>query len=74
MLIAATAIQHNLTQVTRNEPIMERYAHIRAFLRRRGEVIADFDSLLAATAQYYNLTILTYNIRHFQRIPDVGYE
>jgi hypothetical protein len=28
-----------------------------------------FDILLVATALHHNLTVLTYNIRHFNRIP-----
>jgi tRNA(fMet)-specific endonuclease VapC len=52
-----------------NEPIMERFAEIRAYLRRRGELISDFDILIGAV--YYGLTVLTYNKRHFKRIPDL---
>lgn len=33
-----------------NDPVMERFAEIRGFLRRRGQIIPDFDILLAATA------------------------
>jgi tRNA(fMet)-specific endonuclease VapC len=46
-------------------------AESRAFLRRRGEMIAEFDVMVAATALYYDLTVLTFNLRHFQRIPDL---
>ncbi len=54
-----------------NEPIMERFAEIRSLLRRRGEIISDFDILIGATALFYDLTVLTYNKRHFKRIPDL---
>ncbi len=54
-----------------NEPFMERFAEIRAYFRRRGELISDFDILIGATAVYYDLTVLTYNMRHFTRIPDL---
>ncbi len=54
-----------------NEPIMERFAEIRSYLRRQGELISDFDMLIGATALFYDLTVLTYNTRHFQRIPDL---
>jgi predicted nucleic acid-binding protein len=54
-----------------NLPIIERFAEIRSYLRRRGELISDFDMLLAATAQYHQLTILTDNKRHFSRIPQM---
>ena len=52
-----------------NEPTMERFARIRSDLRRRGQLISDFDILLAATALHYDLIVLTYNVRHLQRIP-----
>ncbi len=54
-----------------NEPIMERFAETRAYLRRRGEIISDADIIIGATALHYDLTILTFNLRHLRRIPDV---
>ncbi|MCL5962018.1 MAG: type II toxin-antitoxin system VapC family toxin [Chloroflexi bacterium] len=54
-----------------NGPIMERFAEIRSLLRRRGELISDFDILLGATALHYDLTVLTFNIRHLNRIPNM---
>jgi tRNA(fMet)-specific endonuclease VapC len=54
-----------------NDPIMERFAEMRALLRRRGEIIADFDILLDATALHHDLTVLTFNVRHLQRIPNL---
>jgi tRNA(fMet)-specific endonuclease VapC len=48
---------------------MERFGEIRAMLRRRGEIISDFDILIGATALHYNLTLLIYNTQHFKRIP-----
>jgi tRNA(fMet)-specific endonuclease VapC len=53
------------------EPIAVRFAEIRALLTRRGEVISDFDILLGATALQYDLTVLTFNRKHFARIPDL---
>lgn len=54
-----------------NDPIMERFAEIRSFLRRGGQLIPDFDILIAATAMHHNLTLLTFNLRDFTRIPDL---
>lgn len=51
--------------------IMERFAEIRAFLRRQGQMISDMDIVLAATALRYDMTVLTYNTRHFERVPDL---
>ena len=58
-------------RLTLNEPIMETFAEVRAHLRRRGQIISDFDILLGATALHYNLIVLTHNKKHFARIPDI---
>ena len=58
-------------RLTLNEPIMETFAQVRAHLRRRGEIISDFDMLIGATALHYNLIVLTLNKKHFERIPDI---
>lgn len=54
-----------------NDPIIERFAELRATLRRRGELIPDFDLLLGATALHYDLTVFTSNLRHLGRIPGI---
>lgn len=51
------------------DPIMERFADIRANLRRRGALIPDFDILVGATALHHDLILLTGNVRHMRRIP-----
>ena len=57
--------------LTLSEPIVERFAEIRSVLRRRGQIIPDFDILIAATALHYDLTLLTFNLEHFRRIPEL---
>lgn len=53
------------------DEIMEWFAELRFYLRRRGQLIQEFDILIAATALYYDLTLLTFNLSHFQRIPEL---
>ena len=53
------------------DPILERFAEARAQLRHQGDLIPDFDLLIAATALELGLTLLTFNRRHFERIPDL---
>jgi tRNA(fMet)-specific endonuclease VapC len=53
------------------ESIMELFARHRATLRQQGLLIPDFDLLIAATALHYDLTLLTRNLRHFHRLPDL---
>jgi tRNA(fMet)-specific endonuclease VapC len=52
-----------------NRSIMQRFARIRGDLRQRGQLIGDPDILIAATALYHNLTLLTRNKKHYQRVP-----
>jgi predicted nucleic acid-binding protein len=52
-----------------NDDIAERFARMRSDLRRQGQIISDFDIVVAATALHYELTVLTFNRRHFARVP-----
>lgn len=54
-----------------NDDIAVRFAEIRSFLRRRGQLISDLDMIIAATAAHHDLTLITFNRRHFERIPDL---
>ena len=54
------------------KPIMQRFAQIRGGLRRTGNIIGDFDILIAATALSHNLTLVTRNIKDYQRIPNLS--
>ncbi len=51
------------------QPIMQHFARLRGELRRTGNIIGDFDILIAATAIQHNLTLVTRNIKDYQRIP-----
>lgn len=42
-----------------------------AFLRQRGELIGDADILIASTALTSGLCVVTNNLKHFQRIPEL---
>jgi len=53
------------------EPITMVFGELRAYLRRRGQLIEDFDLMIAATALHHDLTVITFNRRHFERIPDL---
>ncbi len=52
-----------------DDEIMFRFAEIRSSLRKSGQLIPDFDLLVGATALRHNLTVLTSNYKHLQRIP-----
>ena len=52
-----------------SDAIAEEFGAIRATLRRQGNLIADMDLLIAATALSHDLTLVTGNTRHFTRVP-----
>jgi len=54
-----------------SDPIMEHFARVRTDLRRQGMLIPDLDLLIATTALYHDLALVTRNLRHFARIPDL---
>lgn len=51
------------------EPSMHRFAELRGQLRRDGNLIGDMDLLIASTALAHDLTLVTRNRRHFERVP-----
>lgn len=51
--------------------IMQRFARIRGQLRQWGQLIPDPDLLIAATALNRKCTLVTRNLDHFERIPDL---
>jgi tRNA(fMet)-specific endonuclease VapC len=54
------------------QPIMERFAQIRGSLPRSiRQQIGDFDILIAATYLEHHLTLLTRNLKDFQKIPNL---
>lgn len=52
----------------------QHYGRIRSELERRGTRLADPDLRIAATALAHQATLITGNIRHFQRVPGLRCE
>ena len=51
-----------------------RYGEVRTELERRGTPLGDADLRIAAIALARGLTVVTGNIRHFQRVPGLQVE
>ena len=47
------------------------YAEIRQSLVSKGLIVSDFDIIIGATARRYGLTVVTHNIKHFEKMPGV---
>jgi tRNA(fMet)-specific endonuclease VapC len=56
------------------DEIVVKAADIYGHLHRRGQLISDADILIAATAFVHGLTLVTENVAHFQRIPNLPTE
>ena len=55
-----------------DEPICRIFAEERSRLRAAGALISDLDLLIGATAIRHNLTLLTNNRRHFERMANLS--
>jgi predicted nucleic acid-binding protein len=52
-----------------NRRVVRHFGQLRGTLRRQGLLLPAPDLLIAAAALAYDLTLVTRNLRHFQRIP-----
>jgi predicted nucleic acid-binding protein len=50
---------------------MQHFGRLRALLRQQGNLIPDFDLLIAATVLEQDSMLVTRNRRHFERIPGI---
>jgi len=51
-----------------DEQICKIFGQERGRLRKQGKIISDFDLMIASTCLSYNLTLLSNNRRHYERI------
>jgi len=47
------------------------FGQIRAHLEQTGQILPDADLQIAATALYHGLQLVTGNLRHFERVPEL---
>ena len=57
-----------------NEGVMEVFADIKAKMFGKGIRVEDMDLLIAATAIYNELTLVTNNTKHFENVPNLKLE
>jgi hypothetical protein len=57
-----------------NIEIIKIYAKISADLRKKGEIIGDYDELIASITIHYKETLITRNIRHYERILKLKFQ
>ena len=54
-----------------SDEIAKNFGMIRSQLRKKGQIIEDLDLLIGATCLTHNLTLVTLNLKHFKRIPNL---
>jgi predicted nucleic acid-binding protein len=60
-----------VTQMPISEEVISVYADLKVRLEKKGNRLDDFDLLIAATAIANNLTLVSNNLKHFGRIPEL---
>ena len=60
--------------LTVDADIARAFGRIKAQLRRQGNLIEDFDLLLAATALANDMTLITNNTAHFDRVGGLTFD
>lgn len=55
-------------------PALDIFAEEKARLQKSGKIIDDFDLLIGATAVSFDLTVVTNNTSHFNRINEIKLE
>ncbi len=64
----------SLTVLPLDEPADQHYADIRAALERAGTPIGNHDLFIAAHARSRGMTLVTHNMREFERVPGLRVE
>lgn len=64
----------NLSILPFDASAARRYGEVRAELERRGTPMGDADLRIASIALTRDLTVVTANVRHFQKVPGLAVE
>lgn len=74
----STKLQHLIDAFTSNVTVMPfdegcatQFGHIASELAERGTSIGEFDVLIAAHAMTLEVTLVTNNVKHFRRVPEL---
>ncbi len=60
-----------MLQKTFDDTAADEYGKIRAYLKKKGLLIGSMDMLIAAHAKSINCTLVTDNVREFEKISDL---
>ena len=69
-----TMLKYEVNVIPFDADCAEEFGRLRVALRAKGVGVDNMDLLIAVTALAYDLTLVTHNISHFQRIPNLRLE
>lgn len=61
----------NISVLSFSNNSLKKFGELKALLRKQGNIVADFDLLIASVALTENLILVTNNTRHYQRILEI---
>lgn len=67
-------LENRLTVLPADSDVWRAFSEMKARQQRRGEIVADLDLLIAATARWHGLTVATLNKKDFSRIEGIAWE
>ena len=73
-MITVNHIRNIFPIIELDQGIIEVFGNIKAKQEKKGERLAGMDLLIAATALYMNMTLVTNNIKHFSKIDGLSLE
>lgn len=74
LLAHIDVVLHNLTVLSFDIDAARQFGSLRAELERAGTPLADADLRIASIALTRGLTLVSANVRHFARVPDLRVE
>lgn len=70
-LITVESFIQSISILPLSNKTLKQFGQLKAKLRKAGTPVADFDLLIANVAITENLILVTNNIRHYERIPNL---
>lgn len=67
-------LENRLTVLPADEAVWHAFARMKARQQRAGQLVADLDLLIAATAAVHQMTVATLNTADFSRIEGIAWE
>jgi tRNA(fMet)-specific endonuclease VapC len=73
-LAQIVAFTHPLALYTINDNVLHCFGQLKTLLKRENRLIGDFDILIASVAIAERLVLVTNDVQHYIRIPDIHIE